>query len=54
MDVFKLAFETMIVGLLACIWLGFAIDLLFPTYFPWLIRSIGGKTKTSLSWPCCH
>ena len=45
MDVFKLAFETMIVGLLAFTWLGVAIDLLFPTFFPWLIRSIGGKNE---------
>jgi hypothetical protein len=45
MDVFKLAFETMIVGLLACTWLSVAIDLLFPTFFPWLIRSIGGKNE---------
>jgi hypothetical protein len=45
MDVFKLAFETMIVGLLACTWLGIAIDLLFPNFFPWLIRSIGGKSE---------
>jgi len=45
MDVFKLAFETMIVGLFACTWLGVAIDLLFPSFFPWLIRSIGGKNE---------
>ena len=45
MDVFKLAFETMIVGLLACTWLSVAIDLLFPTFFSWLISSIGGKNE---------
>jgi hypothetical protein len=45
MDVFKLAFETMIVGLLACTWLGIAIDLQFPTFFSWLIRSVGGKNE---------
>ena len=33
MDVFKLAFETTIVGLLAFFWLGAAIDLLSPTFF---------------------
>ncbi len=49
MDVFKLAFETMIVGLLACTWLGVAIDLLFPTFFPWLIRSIGGKNENLIA-----
>jgi hypothetical protein len=33
MDVFKLAFETTIVGLLAFLWLGTAIDLLCPSFF---------------------
>lgn len=32
MDVFKLAFETIIVGLLAFLWIGVAIYLLFPDY----------------------
>lgn len=49
MDVFKLAFETMIVGLLACSWLGVAIDLLFPTFFTWLIRSIDGKNENLIA-----
>src|SRR5690242_20221799 len=30
MDVFKLAFETTIVGLLAFVWVGVAVHLLFP------------------------
>jgi hypothetical protein len=33
MDVFKLAFETIVVGLLAFLWLGTAIDLLSPSFF---------------------
>ncbi len=33
MDVFKLAFETTIVGLLTFVWLALALDLLFPTFF---------------------
>ena len=33
MDVFKLAFETTIVGLLAFLWLGMAVDLVYPAFF---------------------
>ena len=32
MDVFKLAFETTVVGLLACLWLGLTAYLLFPSF----------------------
>src|SRR5580704_13472256 len=40
MDVFKLAFETTIVGLLTFLWLGIAIDLLFPNFFAQVIPAI--------------
>ena len=34
MDVFKLAFETIVVGLLAYVWLGVATYLVSPTSWP--------------------
>jgi hypothetical protein len=37
MDVFKLAFETIIVGLLTFVWLGFATYLLFPEFLKRLV-----------------
>jgi hypothetical protein len=48
----------MIVGLLAFTWLAVAIDLLFPTFIPWLVRSIAGKNENLiglalLSLPYC-
>src|SRR5260370_15467025 len=41
MDVFKLAFETTIVGLLAFLWVGAAIYLLFPDFLANLTYSKG-------------
>ena len=34
MEVFKLAFETTIVGISAFLWLGIAVDLISPTLLP--------------------
>jgi hypothetical protein len=38
MDIFKLAFETTVVGLLAFLWIGLAAYLLFPAFVTALIR----------------
>ena len=46
MDVFKLAFETIIVGLLAFLWLGIAIDLLFPAFFARIVPACMEKNET--------
>ncbi len=51
MDVFKLAFETMIVGLLAFLWLGVAIDLVLPTFFARIVpaAAVIEKNQTLIS-----
>jgi len=48
MDVFKLAFETMIVGILSFAWLAIAVDLLFPDFFVKLIQPVWDKNQTSI------
>jgi hypothetical protein len=48
MDVFKLAFETTIVGLLAFLWLGLATDLLFPNFFMRVFGTVPDKYQTPL------
>jgi hypothetical protein len=48
MDVFKLAFETTIVGLLAFLWLGLATDLLFPNFFMRVFGTVPDKYQTLL------
>jgi hypothetical protein len=45
MDVFKLAFETTIVGLLAFVWIGIAIDLLLPSLLPRMVAAISEKNQ---------
>jgi hypothetical protein len=42
MDVFKLAFETTIVGLLAFLWLGMAVDLVYPPFFAKIVPDVRG------------
>jgi hypothetical protein len=46
MDVFKLAFETIIVGLLAFLWLGIALYLLSPTLFRKISTAIFERNPT--------
>jgi len=48
MEVFKLAFETTVVGVLAFLWLGIAIDLLFPPFFAEIVPAALGKNDTLL------
>jgi hypothetical protein len=48
MDVFKLAFETTIVGLLAFLWLGIAVDLVYPPFFAQMVPGAVGKNDTLL------
>jgi len=48
MDVFKLAFETTIVGLLAFLWLGIAIDLAFPDLIARLVPTLLEQNQTLL------
>src|SRR5260370_28319798 len=50
MDVFKLAFETTIVGLLAFLWLGMAVDLVYPRFFAEIVPDArrDGKNDTLL------
>ena len=48
MDVFKLAFETIIVGLLAFAWLGIAIDLLFPDFFDESVPKLLAKYEKAI------
>src|SRR5258705_8818403 len=48
MDVFKLAFETTMVGVLAFLWLGIAVDLIYPPFFVELVPKIVGKNDTLL------
>jgi len=45
MDVFKLAFETTIVGLLAFLWLGMAVDLVYPRFFAEIVPDARGDGK---------
>jgi len=49
MDVFKLAFETMIVGILTFIWLGIAMDLLFPDLINRIVSSVPQQNQTLLA-----
>src|SRR5438046_1679387 len=46
MDVFKLAFETMIVGILSFAWLAIAVDLLFPESFAHVVQPLWDKNQT--------
>jgi hypothetical protein len=46
MDVFKLAFETMIVGILSFAWLGIVIDLIFPAFFLKLVLPLWDKNQS--------
>jgi hypothetical protein len=46
MDVFKLAFETTIVGVLAFLWIGIAIDLLLPSLLPRMVAAVTEKNQT--------
>jgi len=46
MDVFKLAFETTIVGVLAFLWIGIAIDLLLPSLLPRIVAAVTEKNQT--------
>jgi hypothetical protein len=48
MDVFKLAFETTMVGVLAFLWLGIAVDLVYPPFFTRIIPGLLGKNDTLL------
>lgn len=48
MDVFKLAFETTMVGVLAFLWLGIAVDLVYPPFFARIIPGALGRNDTLL------
>lgn len=48
MDVFKLAFETTIVGLLTFVWLAIALDLLFPNFFAKAVSTVGDKNQSAV------
>lgn len=48
MDVFKLAFETTIVGVLAFVWLGIVLDLLFPDHLAQLVSVSLQQNQTLL------
>jgi len=48
MDVFKLAFETTVVGVLAFLWLGIAIDLVYPPFFVKIVPEALGKNDALL------
>jgi hypothetical protein len=48
MDVFKLAFETTMVGVLAFLWLGIAVDLIYPPFFAELVPKVVGKNDALL------
>ena len=48
MEVFKLAFETTMVGVLAFLWLGIAVDLLYPPFFARIVPGALGKNDTLL------
>jgi hypothetical protein len=49
MDVFKLAFETTIVGVLAFVWIGISIDLLLPSFLPAMVAAINEKNQALIS-----
>lgn len=51
MDVFKLAFETIIVGLLTFIWLGLATYFLFPDLLKALPVLIDSKERSTIIKP---
>lgn len=44
MDVFKLTFETTIVGISAFLWIGIAIDLISPTFLVW-VKALLAESK---------
>jgi hypothetical protein len=46
MDVFKLAFETIVVGLLTFVWLALAVDLLFPKFFTDAVPKVSDKYQS--------
>jgi len=46
MDAFKLAFETAIVGSLAFLWLGIAIELLWPNFLIRLRSILAGVNQS--------
>jgi hypothetical protein len=46
MDVFKLAFETIIVGLLTSLWLGATIHLLYPKFLPSVFATLQKQNPT--------
>lgn len=48
MDVFKLAFETTVVGVLAFLWLGIAADLVYPPFFAKIVPEALGKNDAVL------
>jgi hypothetical protein len=48
MDVFKLAFETTIVGVLSFLWIGIAIDLLLPSLLSRMLAAVNEKNQTLL------
>jgi hypothetical protein len=48
MDVFKLAFETTVVGVLAFLWLGIAVDLVYPPFFAKTVPEVLGKNDAVL------
>ncbi len=48
MDVFKLAFETTVVGVLAFLWLGIAVDLVYPQFFAKIVPGALGKNDALL------
>src|SRR5260370_35253066 len=45
MDVFKLAFETITVGLLAFLWLGMAVDFVYASLFAEIVPDARGNGK---------
>ena len=48
MDVFKLAFETTMVGVLAFLWLGIVVDLVYPPFLARIVPGALGKNDTML------
>jgi hypothetical protein len=48
MDVFKLAFETIVVGLLTFVWLALAVDLLFPTFFAKTVSHVSDQYQSAI------
>jgi len=48
MDVFKLAFETTVVGLLTFVWLAVGLDLLFPNFFAKALSTLTDKNQSAV------